>query len=163
MMITTYFKPVIKSHSENLLLNSLDTLFMRIATVNSLIYAYIYTLYFTHSLLNNAVSSWGIRIVSNCRIRNDVEEEVSAWFEVLYWHLPGGTEVNHKNFSQDTNCPDRNLNPGPLEHDAEVVLDGDVRGIVMVCDCLTCSVTEPRQYIGSKEQTSQYGATSREV
>jgi hypothetical protein len=29
----------------------------------------------------------------------DLEGVVMAKFEVLSWHLPGGTEKNHKNFS----------------------------------------------------------------
>jgi hypothetical protein len=35
-----------------------------------------------------------------------------AWFKVLSWHLPGGTEDNYEN-CQDNRSPDRDLNPGP--------------------------------------------------
>jgi hypothetical protein len=41
--------------------------------------------------------------------------------EVISQNLPGGTEKNpRKNFSQDSGCPDRYLNPIPSEYEPRV-------------------------------------------
>jgi hypothetical protein len=49
------------------------------------------------------------------------KEVVMAKFKVLSWHIPGGTEEIHKNLSQDSQCPSRNLNPVPPENKAGVL------------------------------------------
>jgi hypothetical protein len=41
-------------------------------------------------------------------------------FKVLSQHLPGGTEKTHKNISQDSHYPGRDLNPETSEYEAEV-------------------------------------------
>jgi hypothetical protein len=49
------------------------------------------------------------------------KEAVVAWFKVLSRHLPGRTEENHKNLSQDSWFPGRDLNPGPPEYETGVL------------------------------------------
>jgi hypothetical protein len=39
------------------------------------------------------------------------KEEVMAKFDVLLWHLPGGTEENHQNLSHFSERPGRRFNP----------------------------------------------------
>jgi len=39
-------------------------------------------------------------------------------FKVLSWHLPGGTEENHKKLSQDSWSLGRDLNPGPPKYES---------------------------------------------
>jgi hypothetical protein len=36
-------------------------------------------------------------------------------------HLPGGTDENHENLSQDSRSPALDLNPGPPEYETGVV------------------------------------------
>jgi hypothetical protein len=42
-------------------------------------------------------------------------------FKVLFWNLPGGTQENSKNLSQDSRSPGQDLNPGPPEYGAGVL------------------------------------------
>jgi hypothetical protein len=42
-------------------------------------------------------------------------------FEVLFQYLPGGTEENHKNVSQQSWLPGRDLKPGPPKCEAGVL------------------------------------------
>jgi hypothetical protein len=44
-----------------------------------------------------------------------------ALFKVLPWYLPGGTKKNHKNLSQDSCSPFRDLNPRPTKYKIEVL------------------------------------------
>jgi hypothetical protein len=44
------------------------------------------------------------------------KEAVVGQFEVLFRHLPGGTEENHKNLSQNSWPPGRDSNPEPPEY-----------------------------------------------
>jgi hypothetical protein len=39
-------------------------------------------------------------------------------FKILSQHFPGGTEEYHENFRQDSQPPDRNLNPGSSKYEA---------------------------------------------
>jgi hypothetical protein len=42
-----------------------------------------------------------------------VEGSSHGQFEVLSWHLPGGTEENHKNFNQNNPCHSQDSNQPP--------------------------------------------------
>jgi hypothetical protein len=48
-------------------------------------------------------------------------EEVVAWFKVLYWYSPGGTQENNEKLSHDSRSPGRYLNPALSEHEAGVL------------------------------------------
>jgi hypothetical protein len=41
-----------------------------------------------------------------------------AYFKLLSWNLPGGTEENHEHLNLDSLSPCRDLNPGPPEYEA---------------------------------------------
>jgi hypothetical protein len=50
------------------------------------------------------------------------KETVVAHFKILSWHLPGGTDENHKKkFGQESQSPDRDLSPRPPKCEAEVL------------------------------------------
>jgi hypothetical protein len=46
-----------------------------------------------------------------------LESSDRGLFQVLSWHLPGETEDNHENLSQNSPSPGRDLNPGPHEYE----------------------------------------------
>jgi hypothetical protein len=52
------------------------------------------------------------------RILEDVEGSNRGPFKVLFWHLYGGNEENHKKFSQETRSPGRGMNPGPPQYES---------------------------------------------
>jgi hypothetical protein len=54
---------------------------------------------------------------------DELEGRKWSWpnFKVLSWHLPGGTEENHINLSQDSGSLSQDLNPGPPEYEAGVL------------------------------------------
>lgn len=47
----------------------------------------------------------------------DLEGSRHVLIEVPSWHFIGGTEEN-KNFSQDSQCPGKDLNPAPPEYES---------------------------------------------
>jgi hypothetical protein len=49
------------------------------------------------------------------------KEAVVAFLKVLSRHLPGGTEENDENLSQNCRSPGRDLSPGPPEYEAGVL------------------------------------------
>jgi hypothetical protein len=49
-------------------------------------------------------------------MRKDLDQ-----FKALSWHMPGRTEENHENLSQDSLSPGRDLNPEPPEYETGVL------------------------------------------
>jgi hypothetical protein len=49
------------------------------------------------------------------------KKAVMAYLKVLSWHLLEGLRKNHKNVSQDSWSPGRDLNPGPSKYEAGVL------------------------------------------
>jgi hypothetical protein len=62
-----------------------------------------------------------IRLLMDNALERTWKEAVVAYFKVLSRHLPGGTEKTHKNHSQDSLSPGRNLNSEPPEYEAGVL------------------------------------------
>jgi hypothetical protein len=53
---------------------------------------------FTYSLFNNSISSLSyIILLMITELEREWKELVVAWFDVLFWHLPRGTEESDKN------------------------------------------------------------------
>jgi hypothetical protein len=49
------------------------------------------------------------------------KEAAASQFDILDWHLPGGIEEDHGNFSQDSRCPGRDSNPASPGYKSEVL------------------------------------------
>jgi hypothetical protein len=43
-------------------------------------------------------------------------------FKVLSWHSPRGTEENHENLNRDSQSQSRDLNSGPPEYEAGMLI-----------------------------------------
>jgi hypothetical protein len=56
-----------------------------------------------------------------------------AQCKVLLRYLPGGTEENHENLSQDNRSPGRDLGPGTPEYEAGVLTTLPRRTVPEVC------------------------------
>jgi hypothetical protein len=50
------------------------------------------------------------------------KKAIVAYFKVLSQHFPVGTEDNHGKVHQDSRSPSRDLNPGPPEHEAILLI-----------------------------------------
>jgi hypothetical protein len=61
------------------------------------------------------------RMIVNDELEKIWKEAVMTKFKVLSWYLPGGSEENHKNLSQDSQSPSQDLNLGPPEYEAGVL------------------------------------------
>jgi hypothetical protein len=48
---------------------------------------------------------------------------------ILCRHLPGGTEENHEILSHDSLSPDRDVKPGPPEHEAGALITRPPRSV----------------------------------
>jgi hypothetical protein len=57
----------------------------------------------------------------NDELENIRKEAGMAYYEMLLWHLPGGSGENHKNLSQDSLSLSQDLNQGPPEYKAGVL------------------------------------------
>jgi hypothetical protein len=78
-------------------------------------------------------------------------EALVAYYKVLSWHLPGGTEEYHETLSHDSRCPGLDLNRAPTQYKSEASPLEPTRSVVTCQGCSneTHSGVRPGVVMGS--------------
>jgi hypothetical protein len=83
----------------------------------SIVFSLIYSL-FNDAFSSSDYTASNETMIVNKELERIWNEAIVAYFKVLSRHLPGGTEENHGNLSQDSRSPGRDLNSEPSEYEA---------------------------------------------